>query len=451
LDWPDDFEYTSLQINTGKTLEHRDSSNIGLSCTFSCGNFTGGNLEYAGEQVVTFQQPFVFDGSRLHATMDFRGTRFSLVAFTHEKAHELNHADFVKLSGLSFPLPDPTWIKAGEFLKYGVPLPIDMGAPFVVNGGGAVKGMGILEQVEWAKCLIHPDSTPKTEMLDDLQKVAVQYELSTSTPEIDEMRCEWLARHTLIAHSLLSEAEDWKTAHGIQDLAMCKNLNGPFIKYLISSSMYTDEDKELATDIAGFPLVGTFPPSGPDTQPMKKPKRCMIGIEKLVEIAPQINVGIVDSLRSSEFDDDLMEIAMTDAAMGFNSPPRPLEKWHMEEVNLCRRIPVREERAGKWRTRPVDDESENMVNMAAVPCDATVYDDLLLLVLTVLLFLQEGLKVMLWKRDVMKAFRWMLIQRSHARFAWSVFSWKTAHGWFNTLDNPSAPLQQITHGTVWEA
>lgn len=82
---------------------------------------------------------------------------------------------------------------------------------------------------------------------------------------------------------------------------------------------------------------------------------------------------------------------------------------------------MREERADGWRTRPVDDETENYVNMAAAPCDATVYDDIMTLVYPVLCFVDASAPLRFWKRDVKKAFRWMVVKRSHSRYAWSVF------------------------------
>ena len=304
-------------------------------------------------------------------------------------------------------------------------MPADVHEPaFVINGAGAPKGLSVLEHVEWAQSLQHPDAVSLSTRVDADQQEAIDYELTATPSAIDFRRSELVASLTLQAHALRMEAQTWRQDNGIDHLNMCDYLNGPFVHYLLGWSGYSNEDSSLGDDIAGFPMVGPFPPSGPDTQPLKKAKKTSITIQDLCGVAAQSNGEIVTSIRRSQFDDDLIKIAIDDAVAGFNSEPMPLSSWHMSEVNLARRIPVREERADGWRTRPVDDESENYVNAAAHPCDTTVYDDILTLVIPVLIFLQASMKPRFWKRDVKKAFRWMLVKRSHSRFAWSVFPWR---------------------------
>ena len=67
-------------------------------------------------------------------------------------------------------------------------------------------------------------------------------------------------------------------------------------------------------------------------------------------------------MRSSECDDDLMQITLNDAADGFSTYTEPLTVVHLRTVSLARRFPVREERSKGWRTRAIDDETEGDVN-----------------------------------------------------------------------------------------
>lgn len=75
-------------------------------------------------------------------------------------------------------------------------------------------------------------------------------------------------------------------------------------------------DSCLSDDVSGFPLVGPFPPSGPDTQPLKKTRRTPMTIMELCAGAPEKNREIIDSIRLSPHDDDLMTIAIEDAVIG---------------------------------------------------------------------------------------------------------------------------------------
>ena len=100
--WPRNFPMTSLQINTGRTSVHVDKPNIGLSCTFSIGSFSGGELWLDGEVIDTFANPMIFDGKIQHATMPFKGHRIAVVAFTHGLAYQLSDAEFSCLGQMGF-------------------------------------------------------------------------------------------------------------------------------------------------------------------------------------------------------------------------------------------------------------------------------------------------------------------------------------------------------------
>ena len=65
-------------------------------------------------------------------------------------------------------------------------------------------------------------------------------------------------------------------------------------------------------------------------------------MDELIECRRENNVNIVDSLRKSDWDHELYDIAMDDAAFGCSTEPVVLREWHLDNVTLCRRIPIRE-------------------------------------------------------------------------------------------------------------
>jgi hypothetical protein len=104
--WPQDFFFTSLQINKGSTSTHRDTGNFGDSCTFSVGAFDGGGLILDDTHYVTYQRPLVFDGNIPHSTEIFLGDRIAVVAFTHKSLATTSPLDIAYLTKCGFPVPD---------------------------------------------------------------------------------------------------------------------------------------------------------------------------------------------------------------------------------------------------------------------------------------------------------------------------------------------------------
>ena len=89
------FRWTSLQFNRNTISDpHTDKNNLGLSVIILLGNYSGGSLCVPSRKLRT--QPgisgvgVVIDGCETHHTEPFEGTRYSIVAFTHNSIHRLN-------------------------------------------------------------------------------------------------------------------------------------------------------------------------------------------------------------------------------------------------------------------------------------------------------------------------------------------------------------------------
>ena len=133
-----------------------------------------------------------------------------------------------------------------------------------------------------------------------------------------------------------------------------------------------------------------------------------------------------------EYMEDVWKETWNDYELGAMTAPEPLTPEHLKHVNVARRFPVRELRASGWRTRVVDHETENAVNLATHMSDRTKGDTLDSLVQLLRLAHQRGLSVALWKRDISRAFRRVPVRAAHLPFAFVVFEylgkqWITGH------------------------
>jgi len=83
------FIFSSIQINDNhKASKHKDSNNVGCSYIIGLGDYTGGEVRvYTADETsyvdIDIKDKFTsFDGSTLpHETLDFKGTRFTLVFY----------------------------------------------------------------------------------------------------------------------------------------------------------------------------------------------------------------------------------------------------------------------------------------------------------------------------------------------------------------------------------
>ena len=78
-----DFEFNSIQINKNfKCPPHIDNKNCGESLILALGDYQGGDLIVAGNNVDIRYKPYIFNGSLIeHSTDDFEGDRYSVVLF----------------------------------------------------------------------------------------------------------------------------------------------------------------------------------------------------------------------------------------------------------------------------------------------------------------------------------------------------------------------------------
>jgi len=80
----ENINYTTIQINKNiKSPPHIDKNNVGLSYIISLGDFTGGELIIEGKSFDIHKRLIKFDGNKGHWTVDFIGTRYSIIYFTH--------------------------------------------------------------------------------------------------------------------------------------------------------------------------------------------------------------------------------------------------------------------------------------------------------------------------------------------------------------------------------
>jgi hypothetical protein len=78
------FEWTTIQVNKNVVCApHIDRNNIGPSYIISLGDYTGGELVVEGKKFNIKNKWKKFDGTKGHWVEPFKGTRYSLVFFTH--------------------------------------------------------------------------------------------------------------------------------------------------------------------------------------------------------------------------------------------------------------------------------------------------------------------------------------------------------------------------------
>ena len=78
------FKYTTIQVNKNVLSKpHFDKNNVGPSYIIALGNFTGGKLSIEGKKFNIKNKWKSFNGTLGHWVEPFKGTRYSLVFFTH--------------------------------------------------------------------------------------------------------------------------------------------------------------------------------------------------------------------------------------------------------------------------------------------------------------------------------------------------------------------------------
>jgi len=91
------FKFTTIQINKNvKCPAHRDKNNVGASIALGLGDYTGGGIEqYEEDGSITYldnHNKCVYqDGSLLHKTADWVGTRYAIIFFYHQGSLKENN------------------------------------------------------------------------------------------------------------------------------------------------------------------------------------------------------------------------------------------------------------------------------------------------------------------------------------------------------------------------
>jgi hypothetical protein len=79
-----DFEYTTIQVNKNVFCDpHIDKNNVGPSYVIALGDFIGGHLVVEGKEFDIQHKFKKFNGTKAHWITPFKGTRYSIVYFTH--------------------------------------------------------------------------------------------------------------------------------------------------------------------------------------------------------------------------------------------------------------------------------------------------------------------------------------------------------------------------------
>jgi len=106
-----DFTFTTIQVNKNiLSPPHVDKNNVGPSYIIALGDFEGGKLVIEGKEYNIKNRFKKFDGTLGHWVTPFKGTRYSLVFFTHTfkpPSHKVRGIE-VKKNGL---------YKNGELIK----------------------------------------------------------------------------------------------------------------------------------------------------------------------------------------------------------------------------------------------------------------------------------------------------------------------------------------------
>ena len=215
------------------------------------------------------------------------------------------------------------------------PLAEDVGV--VVDTMGCPKNLSIDEQVAWASMAAHPHQAANWQV-PQAAKDALLFEAKSDLQELDKSREQLMRKWLHTANQFRSEHLALLKDAGFEKCSLRQKLNIPFVDWL--SSQLPEADMELPLDLLrGFPLVGKLPPCKLEALPDPKPQQSQ-PVEKLLEMRADSNKKIMNSLRPSEFSDDLLEIHAKDAQLGAISATVVVTEPFLQQVNVSRRLSV---------------------------------------------------------------------------------------------------------------
>ena len=294
-------------------------------------------------------------------------------------------------------------------------------APLVPNGLGARMGLTPSEHVVWSEAIEHPREETHTRHSKELW-AALDFEIENEATEIDRFRHSELRRLIKTAKEMKKSQSDWARQADERNRSVVQKLHGPFLRECLrqATGSHSSFRTLLNNVLQGFPFVGDLPPCEGAARlgrPRSFPKHDLQESD-LRKDRKEINEHVLAAMKPLPFEEDILPQTLADAELGFMSQPRRFEPQDVEDKNLTRRIPVREERAKGWRTRVVDHETESLINEATRPADRVKHDSVDVMAFIVVTMLAAGVMVNMWKRDISSAFRRIPIRADHLDLAW---------------------------------
>ena len=265
----------------------------------------------------------------------------------------------------------------------------------------------------------HPFVADAVALSEEVQQ-AVDYEIRHGIEQIDSWRESGLVEWVHRAAFLQREQRRWAENANAGSQELVSRIHGPWMNELSNAIAYEDSDVVMCC-LCGFPYVGLLPPSRLCVRNVA-PSKAPYSVDQLRGERKTLNSIVLGKVRESEFAHDLWIEGNADAEMGAMSPAVPLDTVDPSQISLSRRLAIRELRSKGWRTRPCDHKTESMINAATQPQDMIVHDILDVLALIVLEFFKAGVDVLMWKRDISKAFRRVPIASEHLDLSWVVFA-----------------------------
>ena len=285
--WPQEFEFTSLQIDTARTVLHCECHHVGLLVAVTFGQYEGGKLMVNGKVYGTTLAPIILDGEAPHKLLPCTGERFAVMAFVHRMVEHLDVESVASLSEIGFNVPSLERIRQLAVTNVDFDSQDYFGflseEPLVPDGLGSARGMTPLEHVEWAKQLRHPGELDWQQRLALDQLAALEFEDERTPEQIDAFREERWTELENLAAKLESERTEWLGDRGLLHSKLASYLHGPVHDALFDLMEYSQFDAELKRDFAGFPLLGVLPSSRPHTETINACTGDKISVEELVK------------------------------------------------------------------------------------------------------------------------------------------------------------------------
>ena len=290
--------------------------------------------------------------------------------------------------------------------------------PLVHDGLGAPRGLHPLEHVRWALSIPDPMAQVNVLMADDFD-FALEQVAHMEAGEVDAFRREGLRRLLKLGADLEPEREAWLAQVPAAQRRLVGKLHGPLILKLAELMRWPDA--RLAGDLHGFPLVGVLPAAVYSSQTPTK-QQPVVDVGQLRDDKQLWNAEVLLRLKDMPYSSDIAAEVQKDVDLGAMTPPVPLGDHHVANYLLMRRLPVREYKGSRWKTRIADHGTECGLNPCTALSDTIVHDTIDVLVEITLRHFARGVTgLRKFKRDVKRAFKRIGMKEEHLDLAGSVW------------------------------